>query len=204
MGFVNYARRHPGDPTSAELLAASEHELGRMRDLIRRMLTFARPSDEKPSAVDIPQLINRAVQLLDADLKARSITMQVDLEDGLSRVSATPQLEQAILNLLLNARDAAAQVSEKRITIRSWSEGEEIFIEVSDSGPGVPENIRNRIFDPFFTTKTPGEGTGLGLSVSRTVIQEMGGELTLESHEGEETRFLVRLPKRHSPEGDPR
>jgi PAS domain S-box-containing protein len=196
MAFVTYARAHPATPRSDELLDRAGNELTRMRDLIRGMLSFAHPMEGRLSTVSLVPLIDDALELVRADLKTRGISVDLQLEQDLPLVQAKPpQLEQAFLNILLNARDALHDAPYKRITLRAWSDGEHVIVEIADSGPGVPEAIRHRIFDPFFTTRPPGEGTGLGLSVSRSIVEDLGGELTLESREGEGARFRLRLRK---------
>ncbi len=200
MSYVDYAYRNPGEPRALELLGRAVHELDRMRKLIAGMLSFARPVEGALTRVSVPALLQHALELVEADLKARGIEMRVRLEQGLPPVRGGAQLEQAFLNLLLNARDAVHGRPEKRIEVSAWREGDSVLVEVADTGPGVPDEFRSRIFDPFFTTKPPGEGTGLGLSVSRTVITEMGGELVLVSTEGEGARFRARL-RTNPPEG---
>ncbi|SCZ52518.1 PAS domain-containing sensor histidine kinase [Thiohalomonas denitrificans] len=197
MGFVGYARRNPGSPSAGEALGKADQELGRMRDLIKSMLGFARPTEGEITDVPLPVLLQHTLSLIGADLKVRRVEVETDLEEGLPPVRANrSQLEQVLLNLLLNARDALDGEPEKRILVRAWSEDAAVVIEVNDTGPGVPETIRERIFEPFFTTKPLGEGTGLGLSVSRTLVTETGGELSLVSAPGEGARFRIRLRKR--------
>ena len=102
------------------------------------------------------------------------------------------QLSQVFINLLTNAGQAIE--GHGTITVRSWSEGEYVFVSVADTGSGIPEEIRCRIFDPFFTTKEIGKGTGLGLSICFDIIQKHGGEITVDSAVGHGTTFTIRLP----------
>ena len=80
------------------------------------------------------------------------------------------------------------------ITVRTWSEADSAFVSVTDTGCGIPDEIRQRIFEPFFTTKEVGKGTGLGLSISYEIVRKHGGEITVESEVGKGTTFVVRLP----------
>lgn len=103
------------------------------------------------------------------------------------------QLNQVFLNLLVNAAHALEGL-QGSITVRTLSEDENVFVQVSDTGCGMSEEIKRRIFEPFFTTKVVGKGTGLGLSISYDIIKKHGGELTVESVVGAGTTFTVRLP----------
>jgi len=92
-----------------------------------------------------------------------------------------------------NAVEAAKNQNEKWVKLGVRSSGEQIQVEITDSGPGVPEELREKIFEPFFTTKPPGAGTGLGLSISRRIIERYGGRIDIDHAEGH-TTFVIRLP----------
>jgi C4-dicarboxylate-specific signal transduction histidine kinase len=100
------------------------------------------------------------------------------------------------LNLLANARDACAPADPERhrIAVRSFDAGERVVIEIQDSGPGIPAELREQLFLPFFTTKPQGAGTGLGLYVSESVVRELGGSLEFRDAPGGGTIFAVSLP----------
>jgi signal transduction histidine kinase len=120
----------------------------------------------------------------------------------LPRITCAPsQLNQVFLNLFTNA--AQAMEAQGRLHIKSWHAGDDIHVSVADNGKGIPEEIISRIFDPFFTTKPVGEGTGLGLAITHQIIQQHGGEISVESRIGEGTHFHIRLPivsgKTHQP-----
>ena len=103
-------------------------------------------------------------------------------------------ISQAILNLVNNALDAVSSLSDKWVSVDFVEDDDSVYIGVTDSGPGIPINIRSRIFDPFFTTKSPGKGTGLGLSLSMNIAAHHGGALRLDTlHKN--TRFVLQLPK---------
>ena len=112
-------------------------------------------------------------------------------------------LSQVFLNILINATHAFDERSREGqlITIRTWAEGVDVFVELADNGSGIsPENLP-RVFDPFFSTKRVGEGSGLGLSICRNIIAELGGDIRVESELGRGTRFVVRLPVAAPPLG---
>jgi len=112
------------------------------------------------------------------------------------------RLEQVFINLLINARDAIEEKwsggtplkGDKQITLKSWWERKTVYIEVHDSGVGVPRNISAKIFEPFFTTKEAGKGTGLGLSISYQIVRDFGGSIRVVSDEGQGARFIIEFP----------
>jgi signal transduction histidine kinase len=111
-------------------------------------------------------------------------------------VCAPAQINQVILNLLLNAQQAitAARQEGGRIEISTWASRNEVTLEITDNGCGIPAEIHSRIFDPSFTTKPIGEGTGLGLSISHSIVSDHGGRIELESTRGQAARFRFTLP----------
>ncbi len=132
--------------------------------------------------------------------KIRSLKIRVkkiiptELE-GLKIFCFPNKLEQVFMNLASNACDAMSEIETRDLTIALKSEAQNIFIEISDSGTGMSDEIQLKIFDSFFTTKPRGQGTGLGLKIVRNIIGEHGGELHLASVEGKGTTFTVQLPR---------
>ena len=102
------------------------------------------------------------------------------------------EINQVFMNLLVNACHAIQDQGEIRIATRA--EADSVLVDISDTGCGIPEEIRNRVFDPFFTTKPVGKGTGLGLTISYDIVRKHGGTLTFESTVGKGTTFRIRLP----------
>jgi signal transduction histidine kinase len=165
--------------------------LGRMRELIRSLRTAARGDSPEPEPYDVNAGIESALLLLHNELK-HDISVETDLGE-LPPIRAIPaQINQVVLNLLLNARQAIAGRGRIRITTRH--EGDDVVIEVTDSGMGIPAENLERIFAPDFTTKPLNEGTGLGLALSRSVCRCHGGDVTVASRGGDGTTFTVRLP----------
>lgn len=182
MAYLDYANHKCADPKVKEMLVKADRELKRMRDIIRNMLTFARPAETEAVPVPLAEVLHAAHQLLQADFRRDRIELTLSLPEDLPPVLATyAGLQQVLMNLLINARDALALAAEKRITVRAERSDDRVRIEVADTGPGIsPENL-NRIFDPFFTTKPPGSGTGLGLAISRNIVTAFGGSLEYRS-----------------------
>ena len=200
--------KHPaGDPAYAELVQIRENAQ-RAANTTKQLLAFSRKQTLKREVLSITEVLRDFSRFLN-----RAIGEKVKLE--LVNGRALPaikvdkyQLETAIMNLAVNARDAMAPGGGK-LTIRTQripaeevpdlklpalSETDHVMIEVADTGPGIPADIQAKIFDPFFTTKETGKGTGLGLSTVYGVIRQMGGAVALESEEGKGAAFRIYLP----------
>ena len=176
-------------------LVRIEGQTSRAAAIIDHMRMFGRKAEEKLEMVDPREIVSNALELLGAQLKLASIQVVTSFPKKCSKVMGhTIQMEQVILNLLANARDAMKDnISGSRITLSITEKDGMITISSQDTGSGIPENILTRIFEPFFTTKEIGKGTGLGLSVSYGIILEMGGTITAENI-GNGAKFLIVLP----------
>jgi len=159
---------------------------------MRRLSTGPEPLARR--AVDLNAVVRDAVRL--ANLHRRqAVEVRLLLAEDLPAVmGSSERLVQAVLNLLLNARQAVEKVQRPRISVFTALDGRRVEIRVTDNGPGVPYEIQERIFDPFFTTKGPDRGTGLGLSISYDIAREHGGELEVRSHPKGGAAFVMRLP----------
>ena len=149
--------------------------------IVRSFLSMARQRQTVLRPFALAPLVNDSVELLAYGLRAGTIAMTCDLPADLPSVTGDPdQLHQVLVNLLLNAQQALmTQPLPRSIGIAALIEAGELVLRVSDNGPGVPTAIHGRIFDPFFTTKPMGEGTGIGLAVSRGIVEAHGGTLVL-------------------------
>ncbi|WP_052813013.1 PAS domain S-box protein [Desulfonatronum thioautotrophicum] len=174
--------------------------------IIRHMLDFSRRSESRRAVCDPERIVRNALALAqsDYDLKKeydfRKISIELSVDDNLPSFNCTEtEIEQVVLNLLRNAAQALAEaappVEDPRIKVRILGLPDGVRIEVEDNGPGIPAEIQARIFEPFFTTKAPGQGTGLGLSVSYFIITHShNGEMHVKSSPGTGARFIVDLP----------
>ncbi len=176
-------------------------------ELTKQLLGFARRGKYEVKPINCNALIRELIQLLGRTIDRR-ITLEVDLDPQLHPIEGDGiQLQQSLMNLCLNARDAMPQGGTLRIVTknqtvshdlalqqRGWKEGEYVKISLTDTGMGIGEEIRSQIFEPFFTTKEPGRGTGLGLSMVYGIIQNHGGYLDFQSEEGKGTTFDLFLP----------
>ncbi|MBI2412117.1 MAG: response regulator [Deltaproteobacteria bacterium] len=171
----------------------------RIKGIVRDLLIFAREQTTHVEILEINTALEKAVDIMRHQLKQSNVGIELDLDKQPLLVKCNKNLfQQVIINLLQNSKDAIEESARgSRVSIRTGSvNGESVFVEVSDDGPGIPEKILDRIFDPFFTTKDVGKGTGLGLSLSRRIIEGMGGTIAVESPKGRGTRFLITLSLR--------
>jgi len=195
-------RTMPKDNPDVEAIAAIHRSGQRAHEVVRRLLTMARQqiSEEGLEPVDVNETIRNTLTLVRGHVQQGGVQLRLSLENDLPPVTAPHgQLEDVWLNLLLNARDAVGNCPAPEIGIASRSVASEQVIEVTvwDTGVGIPAERFGEIFEPFFTTKPPGEGTGLGLHICRQIVDKCGGQLQVNSVEGEGTQFVIRLPFYH-------
>lgn len=170
----------------------------RAAGLTRQLLAFSRRQVLRPQVINVNDLINRLSQMFPR-LVPEDIEFAIDLAPETFSIRADPgQIEQVLMNLVVNARDAMPRGGQIRISARSEKQQRpdesQVAIEVADSGEGIDPAVLPRIFEPFFTTKPTGRGTGLGLSTAYGIIRQSGGTISVESSLGRGTTFTVRLP----------
>lgn len=170
----------------------------RARIIIQGMLGQARRRSESMQPTRLAELVQNVLALTEKDLQKYKIQVELTLDDD-PEVRINPvQIEQVVLNLILNARQAMPEGGSLRIRVRENRETQMAEISVADRGAGIPREKLRHIFDPFFTTKNPDEqghgGTGLGLSVCRQIIEQHQGRIRAESLVGRGTIFTVKLP----------
>jgi signal transduction histidine kinase len=173
--------------------------LNRVTTIVRSLKEFAHPANHKVSPVDLNHAIQSTLTIAANEYKYVA-NLETDFGDLPSVLCHVGEINQAILNVVINASHAIGNVvqgtgNKGTIRVRSFRDGDAAVVTISDTGGGIPENIRARIFDPFFTTKEVGKGTGQGLAIAWAVISEKhGGELSFETTEGVGTTFVIRLP----------
>jgi signal transduction histidine kinase len=172
------------------------HETERIARIVQNLLTFSRKSrQEKIETVDVNDVLERTLMLSEHQLTVGNVHVHKEIDPNLPTIMANSgQLQQVFMNLIINAHHAMNDGGD--LTVRTGTVPDDrVFVEISDTGCGIaPEDI-NRIFDPFFTTKEEGKGTGLGLAVSRNIIDNHGGEIGVQSRLGLGTTFRLILPK---------
>src|SRR3989441_565241 len=164
-------------------------------EIISHLRTFGRAAPVSREPISLRQVIERALSLMQQQLRLREIEVTLDLGRDDPMVVGNPiQLEQVFINLLTNARDAMADSPRKVIRISSSVGPAIVEVAFADTGDGIPPGLERRIFDPFFTTKDVGKGTGLGLSITYGIINQHGGMISVVSPPGEGATFLIQLP----------
>jgi PAS domain S-box-containing protein len=178
LNYVEYARDKAVDAKSIEVLDNALHEINRIKSIVQNMLVFVRVDDASHVTCSVQGAVKQTVALLEGEFKKHQLQLQIDLPDNLPYIKCSSgSLQQVLVNLLLNARDAVANRDEKRISINVVQQDARVVLSVCDNGTGVEEKIRGKLFEPFFTTKPIGKGTGLGLAVSRQLVEAVGGSL---------------------------
>ena len=175
-----------------EYLKLAQEGIYQIAGIVKQLLAFSRPGKEVRTAQDINPIIEQTLAMLKKELLRSKIRCIKGFSEDLPNVKVSPQqMNQIFVNLILNARDAMPEGGE--INIRTGKIADCVFVEVSDKGKGMSEEVMNRMYEPFFTTKK-GKGSGLGLSVSYGIIRSHGGDLIVESKENEGTTFTMKLP----------
>jgi two-component system, NtrC family, sensor kinase len=182
------------------------HEHGTRADgIVKSMLMHSRGSSGKKVPTDLNGLIKENVNLTFHSMRANknpiNVTIDFDLEENLGEVSLiTEDFSRVIVNMCSNAFDAMREFGQGSddykpvLNILTRKQDQKAIVEIHDNGPGIPQEIRDKILQPFFTTKKGTEGTGLGLSISHDIVKAHGGELSVNSKEGEGTTFYIRIP----------
>jgi signal transduction histidine kinase/CheY-like chemotaxis protein len=173
-------------------------ESERAARIVRNLLTFARKRHTTRAMVDLNSVVRETLALRSYEQRLTNIDVIEAFASGLPQVFADPhQIQQVLLNLVINAEQAMLAANGRgTLIVRTWHDvdRETVVLEVSDDGPGVPQDVQPKIFDPFFTTKEVGQGTGLGLTVAYAIVQEHGGRIDVVSGNGAGATFSVQLP----------
>ncbi|MGD1075634.1 MAG: ATP-binding protein, partial [Thermodesulfovibrionales bacterium] len=216
-GIVTFAhlmmrRVPPENAQDREDLETIVEQADRCSKIIKSLLGFSRKTTAEKTLVNINALIENTISMVRNQAKFHNIKFNLALDDAIPSIDADQnQLQQVFLNLCINAADALNERGQLTISTRlvaaatdsatPWfkrgypEEGaEQIEIEFTDTGPGVPAELLGKIFEPFFTTKPVGKGTGLGLSVSYGIVKKHGGNIFARSEPGKGASFFIRLP----------
>ena len=183
-------------------ISESRYGVDRVLKIIRAMKEFSHPGGKAMEPTDLNRALTSTATITQNRWKEVA-DLQMDLDPSLPLVVCDPgSMNQVFVNLIVNAVDAIADRmistesdSKGTISVSSQLNGEQVLIEITDTGCGMPEEVRNRVFDPFYTTKEVGKGTGQGLSLCHTIVtQKHGGTIQVDSRHGKGTIFSVRLP----------
>jgi len=193
--YTDLLKREMADfPMGLKDVGIIEKHARNCQRIVSDLLKFARgQAGSEPRPASLNKMVEDVIQMMGHQFRKRGIRLEIHLDDDLPEIPLdVERIKQVLVNLLMNARQALNGRGAVRITTRR--DGDMAEVRVWDNGPGIDPAIRDKIFDPFFSTKDTGEGTGLGLSVSYGIVQDHGGEISVESEPGRWTEFVVRLP----------
>jgi two-component system NtrC family sensor kinase len=188
------------DERLAPVLEKITQQTFRASEIVNGLLNFSRTSGTEFTSLDLNELLRDTVTLLDHQFKTAQIRVETNFDPHLARIHGNQgKLQQVILNLMLNAKDAMFGTQNATLKVATFNGAGRVFVRIQDSGNGIEREHLHRIYDPFFTTKTnpqAGErkGTGLGLAVSYGIMQEHAGKIHVESETGVGTAFQLEFP----------
>jgi two-component system NtrC family sensor kinase len=188
-GSANY-------PEIEDCLKKIERNLERCRSITHRMLRFGRRMEPALERVDVHALIDETITFLENEARFREIEIKTHYSEKIPQITTDrAQLQQVFLNIIDNALDAVGRdgMIEVKTSYNSSYPGE-VVIAFTDSGPGIPTDVLSKVFDPFFSTKPANEGTGLGLSISYSIIEKLGGRISVTSDGQHGATFTIRMP----------
>jgi two-component system NtrC family sensor kinase len=183
----------PPESKRRRILELSLSEIQRLAEMLRNMLSFSKPEEEKRRPVKINELVEGILLVMERQMRESNIKVETYFDETLPEVMAsTNQMRQVMLNLLKNAKEAMPKGGN--LTVRTSREDHKVVVAIQDTGVGIPEELRDKIFEAFFTTKQKVKGVGLGLSVCYGIIKDHGGEIRVESEVDKGTTFTILLP----------
>jgi len=184
----------PPESKRRKILEMALSETVRLAELLRKMLSFSKPDQEEMKPTDINRILDEILILHEKQLREHSIRISTSFADDLGLIyGSNSQLRQVFLNMISNARDAMSEGGT--FTVRTKADGDNVQIEISDTGVGIEEKNLDKIFDAFFSTKGSTNDVGIGLSVCYGFIKEHGGDINVKSEHGSGTTFTIILPK---------
>ncbi len=186
----------PEDHELREDIAYIVEDANRCKDIVKSLLVYSRRTDSQKSIVQLNFVVEQSLKLTRDQKIFGNITVNRELSDDMMLIEAdTNKLSQVIINLVINAADAMEGKGD--LTLRTYRDkpNRKVYLEVQDTGSGIPEKNLSKIFDPFFTTKQVGKSTGLGLSIAYGLVEEHGGTISIKETSPDGTTFLVELPQ---------
>ena len=192
-GIVELLKRRIDLPENRVHLQALEQQVRRIANIVRQVVEFARPASGETVPTDLDDLTEQMVTMIRYSHRSRHARIESVRNRDLPPVRTSPlAFQQVVVNLLLNALDAVRGLGgEQVITVERCITGDWVNVMVIHRGAGMPAARARQVFDPFYTTKGPGEGTGLGLTLCRTIVEQYGGRINLETSPGQGTVAMV-------------
>jgi signal transduction histidine kinase len=195
LGYAQLSKRKLEQPeVIKQHLDTIENETRRCNEIISNLMQFSRQEKGEFTDVTVNGVVEKSVGIVDHQLGLNNVHVNMELAPDIPEIIGNPnQLQQVLMNLAINAQQAMAP-DGGTVDIVTYCDDEKVYISVSDTGPGISEEVAKKIFEPFYTTKAAGEGTGLGLSVTYGIIQDHKGDIRVERADSGGARFVIELP----------
>jgi PAS domain S-box-containing protein len=179
---------------TGKILGQIQSASRKIESIVKRVIDFSKPGEPRLVRTDVNRPIREAIDLSSVALRKSGVKIEKSLANDLPQCHIDPTLiEEVVLNLITNAAEAMMNNDgDKLIEIESNAENQHIFVRISDSGPGIPPELRTKVFEPFYTTKK--SGTGIGLSLCHRIITDHGGSLDIETSKWSGAEFVIKLP----------
>jgi signal transduction histidine kinase len=195
LGYAQLSKRKLEQPEIVKKhLETIENETRRCNEIISNLMQFSRAEKGEFTDVAINEVVEKSIGIVDHQLGLNNVHVNMDLAQDIPEIIGNPnQLQQVLMNLAINAQQAMGP-DGGTVDIVTACDDDKVYISVSDTGPGISEEVAKKIFEPFYTTKAAGEGTGLGLSVTYGIIQDHKGDIRVERADSGGARFVIELP----------
>lgn len=197
-GFANSLLRQGNQgQASREKLGIILEESKRLDTILKSIINFSRPTEGRETAMDVGLVAEQSAEIMRQDCDKAGVRVRLESAQSLAKAQADPEMiKQCLINLIKNAIEAMPEGGE--IILRTGMTMERVTVEVTDTGPGIPLDVRDKVFSPFFSTK--GKGSGLGLAMIRKIMDDIGGDVTLSSVEGQGASVTLHLPPALAPD----
>jgi signal transduction histidine kinase len=195
LGYAQLSKRKLEQPEALKQhLDTIETETRRCNEIIGNLMQFSRLEKGEYSEISVNEVVQKSIAIVDHQLSLKDVRIDSELAADIPSISGNAnQLQQVLMNLMINAQQAIGEEGG-RVNLATFIDEDSVYIAVSDSGPGIDEDVAAKVFEPFYTTKPAGQGTGLGLSVTYGIIQDHGGDISVKRAENGGAKFVVKLP----------
>ena len=195
LGYAQLSKRKLSQPDVVRKhLDTIESETRRCNEIISNLMQFSRQEKGEFTDVTLNEVVEKSVGIVDHQLGLNNVQVNMELAPNIPEIIGNEnQLQQVLMNLAINAQQAM-EPDGGTVDIATYCDDDKVYISVSDTGPGISEEVAEKIFEPFFTTKAAGEGTGLGLSVTYGIIRDHQGDIRVEKADSGGARFVIELP----------
>jgi signal transduction histidine kinase len=195
LGYAQLSMRKLDQPEALKKnLGIIENETRRCNEIISNLMQFSRQEKGELSRISVNEVVKKSIEIVDHQLSLKNVRIESDLAENIAPISGNAnQLQQVLMNLMINAQHAIGDEGGT-VYLKTLSHGGSVIITVSDTGPGIDDDVVEKIFEPFFTTKPAGQGTGLGLSVTYGIIQDHGGDISVTRANSGGAKFVITLP----------